>query len=248
MGGIEPTDAPKSSNWQGSQQNAGTAGEGGELLSSATHCSAESFGNQQWSGMVRCSFGPSTQTCLRSRRVVVVCHAEAFSDWRCMAVSFPGSGQQACLSEQKACGGLPRCSRVVLSGMHARFRARLVLAMLHNACAAGGFTATLGSGTSGDTRVGGVSDLTSQEGNDKSVSQRAKEGVQGLTGQQSQHCLCKLAAWPSAAGPAWPLCVAKLDCLCLHVPLCNRGRQHCPMWLTTDRLQSMPSNCRGRWR
>ena len=113
--------------------------------------------------MVRCSFGPSTQTCLRSRRVVVVCHAEAFSDWRCMAVSFPGSGQQACLSEQKACGGLPRCSRVVLSGMHARFRARLVLAMLHNACAAGGFTATLGSGTSGDTRVGGVSDLTSQD-------------------------------------------------------------------------------------
>eukprot|EP00891_Asterochloris_glomerata_P009897 jgi/Astpho2/9897/fgenesh1_pg.00152_%23_17_t len=29
VGGIEPTDAPKSSNWQGSQQNAGTAGEGG---------------------------------------------------------------------------------------------------------------------------------------------------------------------------------------------------------------------------
>ena len=57
------------------------------------------------------------------------------------------------------------------------------------ACAAGGFTATLGSGTSGDTRVGGVSDLTSQEGKDKSIGQRAKEGVQGLTGLQLQHCL-----------------------------------------------------------
>ena len=33
VGGIEPADAPKSSNWQGSQQGAGTAGEGGEHLS-----------------------------------------------------------------------------------------------------------------------------------------------------------------------------------------------------------------------
>ena len=30
VGGNEPADAPKSSNWQGSQQSAGTPGEGGE--------------------------------------------------------------------------------------------------------------------------------------------------------------------------------------------------------------------------
>ena len=62
--------------------------------------------------------------------------------------------------------------------------------------------------------MGGVSDLTSQEGSDKSVGQRAKEGVQGLTGQQSQHCLCRLAAWPAAAAPGWPLCPAKFQCAC----------------------------------
>ena len=92
--------------------------------------------------------------------------------------------------------------------------------------------------------MGGVSDLTSQEGKDKSLGQRAKEGVQGLTGLQSQHCLRRLAAWRATAVSGWPLCLAKCKVGMSYVSF---GRQHCQLWLATGRPQSMPSDCRRGW-
>ena len=73
--------------------------------------------------------------------------------------------------------------------------------------------------------MGGISDLTSQEGKDKSVGQRAKEGVQGLTGLQSQHCLRRLAARPTTAVPGCPLCPAKVETCTINPTTANCGWQ-----------------------